>query len=87
MLDTLTEMAVHALHERQATGGARIVYDHTENQGPKHYKTTSALFAVALFLVLVRGYVRAIMTKTLGMDDWVMFVSMVCTSRHSSSLS
>ena len=70
-------MAVHEIYSRQATA-KQSPYDHTENNAPKLRSTTSALFGVALFLVMVRGYVRVIMTKTMGKDDWAMLVSMVC---------
>lgn len=69
-----------AIHARQAAEGAKLSpYDHNENNAPKLKSTTSALFGVALFLVMVRGYVRVIMTKTMGKDDWAMLLSMVRT--------
>ena len=77
MLDTLMGMAVHEIYSRQATENSSP-YDHKENNAPKLRSTTSALFGVALFLVMVRGYVRVIMTKTMGKDDWAMLLSMVC---------
>ena len=81
MLDTLMAMALYA---RQATVGVKLSpYDHTENNAPKLRSTTSALFGVALFLVMLRGYVRVIMTKTMGKDDWAMLLSMVRTVIHS----
>lgn len=73
-----------AIHARQATEGVKLSpYDHTENNAPKLTSTISALFGVALFLVMLRGYVRVIMTKTMGKDDWAMLLSMVRIVNHS----
>lgn len=77
------------LHARQAPGKAPYVspYDHTENNAPSLRVTTSILFGLALFFVIVRSYVRIVMTKTIGSDDWAMVAAMVCTRNPPEDLS
>lgn len=41
---------------------------------------TSAFFAVAMFTVLIRCYVRVAMLKVFGIDDYIMVFAMVCST-------
>ncbi|KAF2205511.1 hypothetical protein GQ43DRAFT_362224 [Delitschia confertaspora ATCC 74209] len=41
---------------------------------------TGTLFALALFVVLVRCYVRLAMLKVFGADDWIMVFAMILTT-------
>jgi len=45
---------------------------------------TGVFYSLALFVVLVRCYVRVAMLKVFGIDDWIMVFAMV--SRFEASL-
>lgn len=63
------------LFPRQAA--AEVVYDLTENNGPRILGIVGFLTAFTLATVLLRIYVRIWMTKTMGTDDYTMVASMV----------
>jgi hypothetical protein len=48
-----------------------------ENMAPHMLAVQGALFGLAMLCVLLRVYVRAVMLKTFGIDDWMIVVSMV----------
>lgn len=47
------------------------------NNIPTILATTACLTAIALFVVLLRFYVRIFMLKNFGSDDWVMALTAV----------
>lgn len=47
---------------------------------PEILAITSTFFAAALLIVLLRCYVRIIMLKVFGIDDYVMVFAMVRTN-------
>lgn len=48
----------------------------TANNGPVILAITGAFTGFAGVVVLLRIYVRAVMLKTVGPDDWIMIVAM-----------
>ncbi|KAL2068836.1 hypothetical protein VTL71DRAFT_15174 [Oculimacula yallundae] len=50
-----------------------------ENNGGKIVALSGTLTAFALFAVMLRMYVRTFMLKTVGGDDYVMILAMVCS--------
>lgn len=50
----------------------RQVYDYTENNGPHILAVFGFLAAIAFLVILLRIYVRAVMTNTMGVDDYIM---------------
>ncbi|KAN0119617.1 hypothetical protein V8E51_001825 [Hyaloscypha variabilis] len=51
-----------------------------DNHGSAILAITGATTAFACVVVLARLYVRAVMLKTIGSDDWSMVVAMVCSA-------
>lgn len=49
-----------------------------ESRGPVIIGITAAFTGLAGVLVLARMYVRAFMLRTLGTDDWIIMIAMVC---------
>ena len=45
---------------------------------PEILAISGSFFAVATLVVLLRCYVRLVMLKVFGIDDYVMVVAMVC---------
>jgi hypothetical protein len=48
-----------------------------EDLAPAMLAVQSTLFGLAMLCVLLRMYVRAVILKTFGADDWMMVFSMV----------
>jgi hypothetical protein len=48
----------------------------TASNGPVILAVTGAFTGLAGLVVLLRIYVRAVMLKTFGPDDWIMMVAM-----------
>ncbi|KAJ4331511.1 hypothetical protein N0V87_009092 [Didymella glomerata] len=46
-----------------------------EDLAPRMLAIDGILFGLAMICVLLRVYVRAIMLKTFGVDDWIMIVA------------
>jgi len=44
---------------------------------PQIMAIASSFFAIALFVVMLRCYVRITMLKVFGIDDWIMVFAMV----------
>lgn len=49
----------------------------TESHGERILAVTGCFTVFASIVVLARLYVRSVMLKTMGIDDWIMIVSMV----------
>jgi hypothetical protein len=52
-----------------------------ENLAPAMLAVVGSLFGLAMICVLLRIYVRTMMLKTLGIDDWMIMVSMASRIR------
>lgn len=61
---------------RQATGES-IVPVSNARHGSRILAVTGCFTVSAATVVLARIYVRSVMLKTMGVDDWIMIVSMV----------
>ena len=48
----------------------------TANNGPVILAVTGAFTGLAALVVILRIYVRAVMLKSVGPDDWIMMVAM-----------
>lgn len=48
-----------------------------ENHGSRILAVTGCFTAFALMVILARIYVRSVMLKTMGVDDYIVIVSMV----------
>lgn len=48
----------------------------TANNGPVILAVTGAFTGFAGLVVILRMYVRAVMLKTVGTDDWLMVIAM-----------
>ncbi|KAH7123531.1 hypothetical protein B0J11DRAFT_314047 [Dendryphion nanum] len=51
-----------------------------ENLAPKMLAVDGTLFALAMVCVLLRVYVRVVMLKTFGIDDWMMMLATVLSA-------
>jgi hypothetical protein len=52
-----------------------------EDLAPAMLAVVGSLFGLAMICVLLRIYVRTMMLKTLGIDDWMIMVSMASRIR------
>ncbi|KAH7336337.1 hypothetical protein BKA65DRAFT_552994 [Rhexocercosporidium sp. MPI-PUGE-AT-0058] len=57
-----------------------VFSDPNADQGNKILAITSSFTAFACLVVMMRLYVRAFLLKTVGADDYVMIVAMVCSA-------
>lgn len=53
-----------------------------EYRGDKVAEVTILFLALTWVAVSLRVYVRAIMTKSFGVDDWLAVLSLVCCTWH-----
>ncbi|KAF2024509.1 hypothetical protein EK21DRAFT_94032 [Setomelanomma holmii] len=51
-----------------------------ENLAPKMLAVDGTIFGLAMLCVLLRIYVRAVMLKTFGVDDWIMMLAAVLSA-------
>lgn len=57
-----------------------------ENHGGRILTVIGCFTAFASLVVLARVYVRSMMLKTMGVDDWIIIVSMVSLSQTFGSI-
>jgi hypothetical protein len=50
-----------------------------DNRGPELAAVAVAFIVTTWLFVGVRVYIRGWMIKSLGMDDWLMVITLVCT--------
>lgn len=55
------------------------------NLAPQLLSVSGTLTALALFVFLLRTYVRAVMLRVFGADDYLMLVAVVSREAQSSS--
>lgn len=53
-----------------------------DNRGPAFVVVFGSLVAIAILLVVLRIWVRIKIIRKLGLDDWIMMASLVCS--HNS---
>jgi hypothetical protein len=49
-----------------------------ENRGPELMAVNITFLTAALISMILRAYVRSVMVKAFGIDDWLMVVGTVC---------
>lgn len=78
-------MVFASLNRNQEADGHAVVLDPVtglntdkSTNAPKILAITGFFATLTLIVVLARFYVRSVMLKTTGADDWVMMAAMAC---------
>lgn len=61
------------------TSKAASSSDPSNKGGTAYLATQSTFVAIATLLVLIRVYVRTVVVKSIGLDDAVIVLALVCT--------